>query len=568
MLENEPQVSRGASWRDKLPAPRQMAKNLSHNWFFPLSALPYFFSEIQGAEYNTGALTLALAFVVLLAVALYTPELWQTTRTLPWFIQCWALLTAAGVCWHAYSHGATFFTADGPLAALTGMLADVEDFPRALAVCCGILGFPFVYTSISYVWQTLARLVKKLGILQFSRLEWLLYAVLALALVAYAGWAFYSSTGFYSATNDGYDIVYTADTDTLFNNWAYLSLTYVENDLRQPLFAVFSAPFTGLPYLLSQLLQLPVPTTAVLLNSVQVLMLYAANLMLASLAVHSAAKRVCFVLALSATYTVLLNAIMLEQYVTAYFWLMLTVAAIVTRHTEEPLGAFGAMGALLTNAAVLPWMSAHCPWRHPLKWLGNMLALGLGFIALIIGMARFDVLYSIVPKLASLLKFTGTSIPPGDRLREYLAFVHDCFVQPAAHVAQGVAPDGILSWRLDTVASWNICGIVLLSLMALSMILNRHDRLTQFAGYWVAISFVLLAVIGWGTWENGLILYSLYFGWVYFLLLYRLLERLAEKLHAHWLTPIGTLAAAAGMLYLNVPAILELIAYCVKYFPL
>ena len=34
---------------------------------------------------------------------------------------------------------------------------------------------------------------------------------------------------------------------------AYLSLTYVENDLRQPLFAIFAAPFAGVPYLLTQL---------------------------------------------------------------------------------------------------------------------------------------------------------------------------------------------------------------------------------------------------------------------------------------------------------------------------
>lgn len=115
------------------------------------------------------------------------------------------------------------------------MLGTGADLSRVLAVCCGLGGFPFLYVGMSYLWSTLWRLAGELRL--FADLHWaerVLYALMALGFIGFAAWAFFQSTGFYSATNEGYDIVYTADTDSLFNNMAYLALTYVENDLRQP----------------------------------------------------------------------------------------------------------------------------------------------------------------------------------------------------------------------------------------------------------------------------------------------------------------------------------------------
>lgn len=469
-------------WSARLPEASLvgMARNLRRNWFFPVSALAYFLSETRGAEYNVQEGALALAFLVLCAVSTQSADLWRVTRTLPWYLQFWALLSAAG-----------------------------------------------------------------------------------------AAWAFFQSTGFYSATNEGYDIVYTADTDSLFNNMAYLALTYVENDLRQPLFAIFAAPFAGVPYLLTQLFGASPTVLAVLLNSVQILMICGANLMLASLATKSPVRRAVFMLALGASYTTLLNTLMLEQYVTAYFWLMLAASCICTERTQERLGFYGATGSLLTNVALAPWFSAHNPVRSPLRWLGDMVKLGLSFIVVMLAFARFDVIWSVGPKLASLVKFTGGDAWPFvDRVRQFVSFVHDCFLAPVASVSQGVAPDGILSWRLAHPENWNLCGLVLLALMFAGFLLSRRDRLSQLAFYWTIFSFVLLAVIGWGTWETGLILYALYFGWAYFLLLFRLIEKIAEKLHAAWLTPLVLCAATALMLWDNLPGIGALIDYCITYFPL
>ena len=58
--------------------PAVMGTNLLKNWYFPLSALAYFFSEVRGAsEYGVMPIALALTFIIMLIVATQVPELWQ-----------------------------------------------------------------------------------------------------------------------------------------------------------------------------------------------------------------------------------------------------------------------------------------------------------------------------------------------------------------------------------------------------------------------------------------------------------------------------------------------------------
>lgn len=556
----------------RLPEPslRKMMKNFLHNIFFPLSALAYFTLAVQRA-YEVGVCTVSVALAVLLmgVVATQVPDLWQTTRQMSWALQSYALLAAAGVCWFYYTDCTNFFTLRPDFAEALRALSASVDMTRVFAACMVLAAFPFLAVVCSFLLNSVRRLFTESGIFRtFRRSEWLFYALLTLALLIYAAWVFTLSNGFYSANNGGYDIVYTADTDALYNNMSFLSLTFVENDLRQPLFALFSMPFAGVPYVVSHLLGLTPALTAILFNSVQVLLLMAGHLMLTALVGRTPLRRMAFLLLLCASYTTLLNAIMVEQYVTAYFWLMLTVVAICQGMQSTLLPFLGAGGSLLTSAALAPWCSCHSLRRTPLRWLSDMGKLTLSSVLLVIAFGRFDVLYSIAEKIASLAKFTGSDSSFSSRFDQYTSFLHDCFLAPAAGIAQGSAPDGILSWRLDVVSSLHPMGVVLMLLLIFSAWFHRHQRLCQVAFYWSVFSCVLLAVIGWGTWESGLILYSLYFCWCFLLLLFRLLEWLAEKLHAAWLVPVASLLGALFMLSQNVPAMQALIDYCVTYFPL
>ena len=80
-------------------------------------------------------------------------------------------------------------------------------------------------------------------------------------------------------------------------------------------------------------------------------------------------------------------------------------------------------------------------------------------------------------------------------------------------------------------------------------------------------SVFMLLIFGWGTQENGLILYALYFGWAFFVLLFQLLEKIESKLNAPFLTPIVTIIAVSILLMVNIPGMMEMVHFAVQYYP-
>ena len=57
--------------------------------------------------------------------------------------------------------------------------------------------------------------------------------------------------------------------------------------------------------------------------------------------------------------------------------------------------------------------------------------------------------------------------------------------------------------------------MIILIIVLISVSLFRHSKLAVVSVYWVLISFFILVVIGWGSVENGMVLYSSYFMWAY-----------------------------------------------------
>ena len=83
-----------------------------------------------------------------------------------------------------------------------------------------------------------------------------------------------------------------------------------------------------------------------------------------------------------------------------------------------------------------------------------------------------------------------------------------------------------------------IIGVLLILLCILSYIINRNKKIVKISTFWILFSIFVLFIMGWGTQENGLILYSLYFGWAYLILLCELLENIIKKLNLKKYTKI------------------------------
>ena len=426
----------------------------------------------------------------------------------------------------------------------------------------------FIYICLLFFWNDIIRIVAENNIFDDIRtIEKIVYAAIAFVSMLFMFYAFTKSQAFYGSSYS-FDLIYTSDSPSLVKGNVYLWLTHPENDLRQPLFAVFAAPFVGLPYLLTR--HLPLAIQAMLMNCVQVVLLLIANFMLAKIMNLSAMKRICFMLLSSFTYTYLLFILIMEQYIIAYFWLTFFLYLVFEKKQPERIALWGAGGTLITSMIFLPFLSQKSPLRNFTGWIWDTFRHGFEFTAVMLLFGRFDVIYTLQSRITSLLGFTGQNLTLTDKALQYIAFVKSCFFAPdAGRIDMGlrhVAFDHI-SWQLDSISQIDKAGMVILALICLSIWLNRKKKSALVAAGWVGFSLIILLFLGWGTGENGLILYSLYFGWGFLVLLFQLIEAIEVKLRTHLLTPIVSAGCSAILLASNIPAICELLDFAVTYYP-
>ena len=534
--------------------------NLKRNWYFPISAMAFFCLSVTRAPgYFFG---LCIAFFVAIVVASQISSLWSYTKSRSNALRVLSITTAIGICLvgqESFYASWNVFSKEQALVDLVYIFGVISSIIGAIAAVF------FVYFCVFVFWNRVAEVLKVSRIFgEVKTAEWIIYSLLLIASLCFMVFSFARSQVFYGTEYDN-DIIYTSDSPNLVKGNAYLALTHPENDLRQPLFAVFAAPFTGIPYLVARLIGATAGVQAMLLNSVQIIMLFVANLMLAGMMKLDSLKRICFMLLISCTYMYLLSSLMMEQYIVAYFWLVLCLYLITEKRKPDQIALWGAGGTLMTSMVLLPFMSTKSPIKNFKAWFLDMVKSGLEFVALMLGFCRFDVIFNLKTKTSALIRFTGKNVTFTDKIYQYTEFIGNCFVAPNAGVNTTTYEH--ISWQLNTATGIEFLGVFILALAVFSAIWNRDKKSSLLAAGWVGFSVVMLLVLGWGTVENGLILYSLYFGWAFFVLLFQLVEKIESKLKIRFLMPVFTVCTMIALLIINIPAIKELMDFAVTYYP-
>lgn len=539
-----------------------LASNLKRNLLFPMSALFFF---CLNATLSVGyMLAVLIAFAASIITASQIRDLFALKERGGMSVKITSFLCAVGICLSLQSTFRADWSVSSKIRDIEAALPFKCDIPGIISVILAVGAVGFVYVCVRLFLRQMKRIFADTKIAAgISRGEIIAYSLLILSSLALMTGAFLSSQAFYG-TDFSYDIIYTSDSPSLIQGNAYMSLTHPENDLRQPLFAVFSAPFTGIPYLIGRLFSLPASVSAMLLNSVQILMLFAANFMLAKMMDLNGTGRICFMVLSSITYTHLLFVLMMEQYIIAYFWLIFCIYLICEKKPER-LALWGAGGTLLTSLVLLPAMSDKSPVKNFKAVLSDTVKYGLGFAAFLLMFGRFDVIWNLWTKISELGRFTGQSVTWRDKLFQYTGFVQNYFIAPDAGVNTSVHK--FVSWQLNPPTRISAAGIVILILCLISAWLNREKKSSRFAAFWMGFSVIMLFCLGWGTKENGLILYSLYFGWAFLALLFQLVCKIGEKLRLRFLVPALTALCAAVLAFTNIPAIAQMIRFAVSYYP-
>ena len=87
------------------------------------------------------------------------------------------------------------------------------------------------------------------------------------------------------------------------------------------------------------------------------------------------------------------------------------------------------------------------------------------------------------------------------------------------------------------------------------------------AGAWIGFSVFILLIVGWGSPENGMLLYSLYFSWAFIVLLFMLLQWISEKLNIKLFIPVVSFVIAVLLIVYNYRGMEDLLSFAITYYP-
>lgn len=158
---------------------------------------------------------------------------------------------------------------------------------------------------------------------------------------------------------------------------------------------------------------------------------------------------------------------------------------------------------------------------------------------------RIDLFINIEHYNNLFLGFAGGTL--FNRLFMYFSFVSSYFFAPKC-IALGDA------WSQSYYFIFNIdfIGVFLLLSCIVSYILTRKNVLSRISLYWIIISFIILVFYGLGSSENGLIIYCVYFGWAFMILIYELLRFVSSKAKSKIIIPIFTITFVISLIYTNI----------------
>lgn len=522
-----------------------------------VSAVAFFCLQITTKLYAAGVL---VAIPFLLWFAVKRPQLAEP-RKMSLAGKALCALTAVGAClWpiENFAGWLSSITVFQKLQAIVGM--EMTPLSHLAAIVCAVLAVPFVYHMLGLFYERFF-VVAREALRDFSKAEGIAALACTVVLVAWVVILYLQTDAFASPTVVR-DLIYTADSGAIVHENAYLSLSALENDFRSPLFAVFAMPLLGLPYLIGCILPFQ-NARAILLVAAQVPLLVASFWMLAKL-VNGLAKpaRILLPVVLLSTYSSLLFTVLAEQYVVALFYLSLGLYALVKHERREQMLLLGAAGTMLPGAAL-----ALLPERKgkPVKAvLTDLWHTALWGVALVCTLGCFGMVLRIPETLTSIGRFTGAGIRFSDKLTQFFGFVAQIFVAPLSGAE--LLENNYLKWRL--LGTSPVLGIVLLLLACVGFVLNRRQRFARLGMAWVGVSFLVLCVLGWGTAENGLTLYTLYFGWAYAVLLVYLAESLLKTVRLERFSWIVYALCMAALLFYNLPRLRELMDFAITNYPI
>ena len=466
-------------------------------------------------------------------------------------------------CVMVYYAKSTFYTCcKGWIKSALNLLSLPEFLLRLIPWGVALVALPVIFCYLvwflSLMWKE-AKAIWETS--DFAEQMYLLCAGILFAVVIC--FAYTCTQAFYGAHISGnwynFDLIYSADSGYLVFEDVFRNVGASQNDLRQPLFGVFSAPFATAAWLVSRVIFFIPKSYVLVLQILEMFLFLVSCVLLSRMLGLKKVDKVLFLVLLSVSYPVLIFSLTAEQYLFAVFYLIL----MIYHRGNNTLGNFGyvaATGSMLTTGIFFPLLT----WEKDLKrFVKNTLYLCLCFFGVMILSGRLTTFLDAGTYIDGYAPYAGGDVAPLAKLMQYVNFVGACIAAPASWM--DFETYNHVSWQMIPVVSWNWLGIAVFLLSALGVAVDRQDGFGRICGVWILFSLVLLGIVGWGTVDNGLMLYTLYFGWAFIAMGYRFVIRVFQKY-----TPVKVvilLMIILCVMVLNVRALRSVLVFATQFYP-
>ena len=477
------------------------------------------------------------------------------------------LLSAVLSVMTVYQYKSTFFSCCKEwITALVELLHLPEIVIRLVPWGVALLALPAVFGGLLWFWHFMAQ--QALGFRKKADyVEWLFLVGAGILLGMMVVFTYMCTQAFHGAHVNGswfnFDLVYSADSGYLVNQDVYRNVGAEQNDLRQPLFGLFALPFAQVAGILASILPFIPEGYVTILQIMEVMLFLVALVLVARMLDLQGAEKALFLVLMTVSYPSLIFALTAEQYLFAVFYLILGLYL-----SQEKLGGslcfIGATGSMLTSGVLFPAFT----WDRNFKtFVKNTVTLCLCFFTVTILCGRLTTFLDIPSYIEGYGYYAGGDVAPVQKLQQYVNFVGACLAAPDSYM--DFTTYNHVSWQMVPVTSWRIFGFVMLALSVLGVVVSCRQRFSRICGGWMAFSFLLLGVVGWGTIDNGLMLYSLYFGWAFIAMSFRFVTWLLHKLLPRF--PVVRYGILLGILVpvsmINVMNLRAVLIYATQFYP-
>lgn len=335
---------------------------------------------------------------------------------------------------------------------------------------------------------------------------------------------------------------------------AFWRFSMIENDIRNPFFAVFSLPFSMLSMMLSDYLFFIPRAYDVALNVMQLGLLALSIVMMAQMLGLSATNKKLFYWFMSCSFVYVMFAFIREQYIFSVFFAMAAIYWFVKYKNKTNFWFVAAAGSMITSGVLLPLI---CKTRDLKTWLESFKNVSLVVLTVAVISGQFKVIVKGLDRSKVLLStYGGAGISFFDKFKQFLYFIRSIFVSPRAVT---IDHGNYHSYQLPIINYISWMGLALLIVALAGTWMFRKNLFVRICAIWMLFASIILLIIGWGAKENSMLLYGLYFGFGFLVPVFMVMVRFNKSLLFYSILAIMTIV--------NIKGFVGMMQFALQYYP-